>query len=172
MDKTPLNRRDFLRLCVLAAGGAVAAACGKTITEIVGTSTVSPSPAPAVKLSLGTNLDAWTWVKQMKVGVSEGECEKVILSVNGQNFQARPEGDYFIADIQLSEGENQITASCVQPGGGEVTSEPVVYTGRLRQAPTAIINIALEGGQIVLDGSETLPAENVDGAIVDYLWPA
>ena len=172
MDKTPLNRRDFLRLCVLAAGGAVAAACGKTITEIVGTSTVSPSPAPAVKLSLGTNLDAWTWVKQMKVGVSEGECEKVILSVNGQNFQARPEGDYFIADIQLSEGENQITASCVQPGGGEVTSEPVVYTGRLRQAPTAIINIALEGGQIVLDGSETLPAENVDGAIVDYLWSA
>jgi len=168
MDKTHLNRRDFLRLCVLAAGGAVAASCGKTITEIVGTSTVSP----AVKLSLGTNLDAWTWVKQMKVGASEGECEKVILSVNGQKFQAQPEGDYFIADIQLSEGENQITASCVQPGGGEVTSEPVVYTGRLRQAPTAIIHIALEGGHIVLDGSETLPAENVDGAIVDYIWSA
>src|SRR5215207_3359562 len=141
MDKTHLNRRDFLRLCVLAAGGAVAAACGKTIIEIVGTSTVSPSATPAVKLSLGTGLDAWTWVKQIRVGVSEGECERVILHLNGQEFQAQPEGDSFTADIQLSEGENQITAACVQPGGGEVTSEPVVYTGRLRQAPTAVIHI-------------------------------
>src|SRR5687768_1277739 len=172
MDKTPLNRREFLRLCVLAAGGAVAAACGKTITEIVGTSTVSPSATPAVKLSLGTDLDAWTWVKQIRVGVSEGKCEKVILNVKGQEFQAQPDGDSFTSDIPLFEGENQITAVCIQPGGGEVTSEPVVYTGRLRQAPTAIIHIALEGGQIVLDGSETLPAENVDGAIVDYIWSA
>src|SRR5215203_4196945 len=117
MDKTPLNRRDFLRLCVLAAGGAVAAACGKTITEIVGTSTVSPSPTPAVKLSMGTDLDAWTWVKQIRIGVSEGECERVLLHVNGQEFQAQPEGDSFTAGIQLSEGENRINASCVQPGG-------------------------------------------------------
>ena len=172
MDTPPFNRRDFLRLCVLAAGGAVAAACGKTITEIVGTSTASPSATPAVKLSLGTDLDAWTWVKQVKVGVSEGACERVVLHVNGQEFQAQPEGDSFTADIQLSEGENQITAACLQPGGGEVTSEPVVFTGRLRQAPTAVIQIALEDGQIVLDGSASLPAENVDGEIVDYLWSA
>ena len=172
MDKTPLNRRDFLRLCVLAAGGAVAAACGKTITEIVGTSTASPSATPAVELSLGTDLDAWTWVKQIRIGVSEGECERVLLHVNGQEFQAKPEGDSFIADIQLSEGENQITASCVQPGAGEVISDPVVYAGRLRQAPTAVIHIALEGEQIVLDGRGSLPAEGENEAIVDYIWSA
>jgi glycosidase len=172
MEKALLNRRDFLRLCVLAAGGAIAAACEKTITEAVGTSTVSPSPTPAVKLNLGTDLDVWTWVKQIRVGVSEGQCEKVILHVNGEEFQAQPEGDSFTGDIQLSEGENQVTADCIQPGGGEVTSEPVVYTGRLRQTPTAVIQIALEGEQIVLDGSESLPAENVDAAIVDYFWSA
>src|SRR5687768_11727322 len=170
MEKAPLNRRDFLRLCVLAAGGVIAAACEKTIKEAVGTSTVSLSPTPAVKLNLGTDLDAWTWVKQIRVGVSEGVCEKVILHVNRLEFQAQPDGDSFTADIQLSEGENQVTAACIQPGGGEVTSEPVVYTGRLRQTPTAVIQIALEDGRIVLNGSESLPAENTDAAIVDYLW--
>ena len=172
MDKTPLNRRDFLRLCVLAAGGAVAAACGKTITEIVGTSTVSPSPTPAVKLSLGTNLDAWTWVKQMKVGVSEGECEKVILNVKGQEFQAQPDGDSFTLDIPLFEGENQITAVCIQPGGGKVVSESVVYTGRLRQAPTAVIQYALDGDQVTLEARVSLPAEHDRTPIVNYIWSA
>jgi cyclomaltodextrinase / maltogenic alpha-amylase / neopullulanase len=172
MEKALFNRRDFLRLCVLAAGGAIAAACEKTITEAIVTSTVSPSATSAVKMSLGTDLDAWTWVKQIRVGVSEGQCERVILHVNQQEFQAKLEGDSFAADIQLSEGENQVTAACIQPGGAEVTSEPIVYTGRLRQAPTAVIQIASEGGQIILDGSGSLPAENVDAAIVDYLWSA
>src|SRR5919108_3536075 len=141
MEKPHLNRRDFLRLCVISAGGAIVPACEQTITEVIGTTTVSPSSTPTVKLSLGTNVDAWTWVKQIRVGVSEGECERVLLHVNGGEFQAQPEGDSFTADVQLSEGENQVTAACIQPGGGEVRSAPVVYTGRLRQVPTAVIQI-------------------------------
>ena len=172
MEKPRLNRRDFLRLCVIATGGAIAVACEKTITEAIGTSTVSPSPTATVKLNLGTDVDAWTWVKQIRVGVSEGECERVLLYVNGGEFQAQPDGDSFIAEVQLSEDENQVTAACILQGGGEVRSAPVVYTGRLRQVPTAVIQITLEDGQIVLDGSESLPAEGTEVAIVEYTWSA
>jgi len=171
MEKARLNRRDFLRLCMITAGGAIVAACEKTITEVVGTSTVSPSATPSVKLNLGTNADAWTWVKQIKVGVSESECEKLILHVNGQDFQAKPQDDSFIAEVQLSEGENQVIATCIQPNGEEVPSKPIVYNERLRQVPTAVIQISLDDKQISLDGSESLPAE--DGSpIVEYFWSA
>jgi cyclomaltodextrinase / maltogenic alpha-amylase / neopullulanase len=172
MEKPRLNRRDFLRLCVITAGGTIVAACEKAITEAIGTSTVAASPAPAGRLSLGTNVEAWTWVKRIKVGVSEGECERVLLHVNGQEFQAQPQGDSFIADVQLAEGENQVTAACIQQGGEETRSEPVTYTGRLRQVPTAVIRISLKDGQILFDGSESLPTEGTEAAIVEYLWSA
>jgi hypothetical protein len=157
---------------VITAGGTIVAACEKAITEAIGTSTVAASPAPAGRLSLGTNVEAWTWVKRIKVGVSEGECERVLLHVNGQEFQAQPQGDSFIADVQLAEGENQVTAACIQQGGEETRSEPVTYTGRLRQVPTAVIRISLKDGQILFDGSESLPTEGTEAAIVEYLWSA
>ena len=174
MQKHPLNRRDFLRLCVVAAGSAIAVSCQKALqniaTEAVTTSTAAP--APSVKLDLaGGNQDAWTWVKQVKVGVSEGECEKLIVRANGQDFEARPEGKYFTADVRLAEGENQVDAVCLQPGGEEARSDSIVYMGRLRQVPTAKIRITFEDGQIVLDGSESLPAEQ-GPAITDYVWAA
>lgn len=75
MEKTPLSRREFLRLSVIAAGSTFAAACQTmpTPTPGVGTSTAAPSPAPSVKFSLpGANVDAWTWIKPVRVGVSGG----------------------------------------------------------------------------------------------------
>ena len=161
-------------MSVIAAGSAVAA-CQKALTPTiaVGTNTPADSPAPRVKLSLsGGNLDAWTWVKQVKVGVSEGECEKVLVQVNGQAVEAQPEGEAFTAEVQLAEGENQVNAACVLPGGAEVQSDRVVYTARLRQVPTAVIQITQEGGRINLDGSQSLPAEGTEAAIVDYAWSA
>src|SRR5688572_14846698 len=171
-EKVALTRRGFLRLSVIAVGSTMVTACQEALTPTIaiGTSTVVPSPTPSVKLSLpGENLDAWTWVKRVKVGVSEGECEKVLLHVNGQEVEAQPEGEAFTAEVQLAEGENQVSAACILPGGGEVLSEPVIYTGRLRQVPTAMTHIALEGGQIVLDGSESLPAEGTQATLVDYV---
>ncbi|HET9588739.1 MAG TPA: alpha-amylase family glycosyl hydrolase [Anaerolineales bacterium] len=178
MKTTLLDRRGFLRLCAVTAGGAVLAACEQALrgitppTEVIGTSTGSPSPTPSVWLDLGGNQDAWTWVKPVRVGVSEGECERVIVHANEQEFEARPDGESFTAEVKLAEGENQINAVCVQPGGGEVQSDSVVYTGRLRHVPTAVIKIASAGDRIILNGSESLPAERGDAAIVDYLWSA
>src|SRR5919109_2685876 len=101
MKRAPLTRRGFLRLAVIAVGSAVAVACQQKLQEIA-TATSLPSPTatagPTLKLDLGTNLDAWTWVKQVKVGVAEGECERVVLHVNGQQVEAQPEGDSFTAD--------------------------------------------------------------------------
>ena len=159
-------------MSVLAVSSVIAAACQKALTEVVGTSTPSPSATPSVTLNLGGNQDAWTWVKQVQVGISEGECGRVIVHANGQEIEAQPEGEFFTAEVNLSEGENQVSATCLPPGGGEVQSEPVIYTGRLRQAPTAMIQIAFDGGQIVLDGSESAPSEGDKAAIVDFLWSA
>src|SRR5918993_410679 len=87
MAKHLLSRRGFLRLSVIAAGSVWMTSCQNELQDIA-TATSLPSPSatagPSVKLKLGTNLDAWTWVKQVRVGVSEGECEKVLLQVNGQ----------------------------------------------------------------------------------------
>ena len=177
IKKTVLNRRDFLRLCVITAGSAIATACQKALTDATavpfGTSTAFPSATPSLKLSLaGGNQDAWTWAKQVKVGVSEGECERVVVQANGRQFETQAQGQVFTAEVRLSAGENQVSATCLQPGGGEVRSDPVIYTGRLRQVPTAVIHIALEGGQIVLDGNESLPTEGEETTIVDYVWSA
>src|SRR5688572_19072758 len=163
MKKAPLPRRGFLRLCVVVAGSAIAAACQKALTDAiaVGTSTAIPSPTPSVNMSLiGGNQDVWAWVKQVKVQVTDGECESMIIDVNRQEVAAQPNGEAFTAEVPLSEGENQVSAVCLQSGGGEVRSNPVIYTGRLRQVPTAVIQIALNGNQVTLDGSESVPAEN------------
>ncbi|HJR79061.1 MAG TPA: alpha-amylase family glycosyl hydrolase, partial [Anaerolineales bacterium] len=172
MERSPLTRRSFLRLSVIAAGSAVAAACQQAPTRIVPTGTALSSPTPSARLDLGGNGDAWTWVKQIKVGVSEGKCERVLLNVSGQQFEAQPDGDAFTAEIPLAAGDNALNATCITPGDVEVQSEPVVYTVRLRQAPTAAIQIALENGQILLDGSDSKPAEGTESAITEYLWSA
>jgi cyclomaltodextrinase len=174
MQKTPLSRRGFLRLCVVAAGSAIAAACQKALqniaTETVGTSTVSPSPEPGVKVSLtGADQDAWTWVKPVKVGV-EGECESVVVYVNGREFEAWRDGEYFTAEVNLSEGENLVNAVCRQRGGEEIRSNMLDYTERLRQVPKAVIQIALDGERIILDGGKSQPSEGDGSRIVNHIW--
>jgi glycosidase len=172
-EKHILDRRSFLRLCAVGAGGAVLAACQQNIQETVGTSTPLPTAAPSVKFNYkGGDRDAWTWVKQIQAGVSDGQCEKVIYRANDQVFEALPDGDAFNAAIQLTEGENQVRAVCVLPGGAEVEAEPVVFTARLRQAPRAAIQISVENGQIVLDGSGSLPDEGTQAPIMEYFWSA
>ena len=194
MDKAPLNRRGFLRLCVIAAGSAAAAACQQALpdaapeTEAVRTASApgsapasptptplpSPTPEPVVNVSLaGADQDAWTWIKPVRVQVSEaGECQGVVVYANGREFEAWPEGEYFMAEVRLFPGENRISAACRQAGGREIRSDMLNYTERLRLAPKAAIQIALEGGRIILDGGKSQPAEGDGSRIVDHIWSA
>src|SRR5215208_7039679 len=135
MQKAPLSRRGFLRLSLIAVGSTVAVACQKALqtiatpTQAVATGTASP--AASVKMKL-TGADAWAWVKPVKVGVT-GECQSLVVTANRQDFQAQLDGDYYLADVRLSAGENQVTATCLQAGGREVRTDPIVFTERLRQ---------------------------------------
>lgn len=173
MQKAPLNRRGFLRLCVVAAGGTIAAACQQALSELPAeAATATPSPGSEVKVSLaGADQDVWTWVKPVKVGLAEPEkCQGVIVYVNGREVEARPEGEYFTADVRLSAGENRVWAACKQPGGGEIRSNMLNYTERLRQAPKAAIQITLDGDRIILDGSKSQPSEGDGSQILDHIW--
>ncbi len=172
-EKLVLDRRSFLRLCAVGAGGAVIASCQQNLTQAIETTTPLPSAAPSVKIRHNSgDQDAWTWVKQMQLGVSEGECERVIFRANGQEFEAQADGGTYRGDVRLGEGENQVRGICVQASGDEVETEPIVITGRLRQAPRAEIQIQVEDGHITLDGSGSLPAEGTQTAIGEYIWSA
>ncbi|MGB8981524.1 MAG: alpha-amylase family glycosyl hydrolase, partial [Anaerolineales bacterium] len=56
-------------------------------------------------------------------------------------------------------------------GGTETSSDSAVFTGRLREVPTAVIEIGFEGGQIGFDGSKSLLAED-NAALIRYFWSA
>src|SRR5215212_8142902 len=174
MKNAPLNRRDFLRLCVVAAGGTVITACEQALREIaVATDAVSSlTPAPTTMINLiGKDQDVWTWVKSVKVTVS-GACENIKVFANGQDVETQPEGDTFIADVKFSAGENHVNAACSQPDGAEIMSNMLNYTERLRQVPTAVIDIALDGEKIILDSGKSRSAEGDDSKIVDHIWSA
>jgi hypothetical protein len=137
----PLDRRSFLRLCVLAAGGTFLTACQQALDEMSVATDVLLSPTPGWNPSLsikGLDQDIWTWVKPVRVVVS-GECEAVIIRVNGREFAATQAGDEFIANVELTSGENRLSAACRQLDGTEVQSNMLNYTERLRKVPTAVV---------------------------------
>ncbi|HKG54071.1 MAG TPA: hypothetical protein VKB04_07395, partial [Anaerolineales bacterium] len=178
MERVPLERRDFLRLCVVAAGSVLAAACQKAVqeiateTEAIGTSTATASPGSDVKVSLtGKDQDVWAWTKQVK-GKLTGECKDLVVSVNGREFETQPDDENFVAEVRLSEGENRVSATCRQSDGGEIQSNMLNYTERLRQTPTAVINISIDGDHIIVDGGQSLPVEGDGSKILDHIWSA
>ena len=174
MEYIPISRRGFLRLCVITAGGAVIAACQQALQDVAtATEAVSTlTPVSPTKINLiGAKQDVWVWNKLVKVEVS-GECQSVIVHVNHGEVEATPEGEIFTADLKLSAGENQVSAVCKQSNGSEIRSNMLNYTERLRQAPTAVIDIALDGEKIVLDGSKSQPSEADGSKVTDYFWSA
>ncbi len=173
MDNESLNRRGFLRLCVVAAGGAVVAACQPspgnphpTVTEtLIATKTVDQT----TKVNLiGEDQDVWVWTKPMNVEVSDSGDGPVVVYVNGKEFEAKPTGEGFQTEVRLSEGLNRLSAARKNTDGGEIRSNMLNYTERLQQVPTAVIQIGLDGDHIVLDGSKSLPVEG--SQLIDHIW--
>ncbi|RPI33882.1 MAG: hypothetical protein EHM70_04700, partial [Chloroflexota bacterium] len=173
-----LNRRDFLRLCVITATGVVVYACEQSLPlEATHTPSatpgVTPSPTPGLsgKIELeGWQADAWTWVKDVRGKLSGNEpCEDVIITVNGNYFPATLDSDRFSASIQLSEGDNRIYAVCRRPDGQEDKSMMLHYYERLRKSPKAIIQIKMDGQFITLHGRDSQPAE-AGPRIIDRIW--
>lgn len=173
MKQSSLNRRGFLRLCVVTAGGAVITACQQALQQIA-TMTAVPSltPIPRTKINLpGSDRDVWVWTKPIHVDVT-GNCQTVVIDVNGRTFEAPLPDGVFSTEVKLYSGVNQITAACKQADGVEIRSNMLSYTERLRQVPTAVINIALQDNKIILDGSKSQPAKADGARIVDHIWSA
>ncbi|HLE51175.1 MAG TPA: alpha-amylase family glycosyl hydrolase [Anaerolineales bacterium] len=191
MDKNGLDRRSFLRLCLIAAGGTLAAACkpikpgsGPALTspqpngsETIPTSTsplLTPTAVAPVEVQLeGSDADVWMWNRPVNGKViGPDECQTVTVNVNGLNLEASREGANFSGQVQLSEGENHVVAICKRANGQEVTSQMLNFTERLRQKPKAAIRASLEDGKLVLAGAISQPDERDGAAIIEHIWSA
>jgi glycosidase len=192
MESRKLSRHGFLRLCALAAGGAVLGACEGVLPDVpapaptaatatlpLTTATPSPSPIPQASAEIAIQTgdgDAWTWIKQVH-GKAGGlsENQEVLLDVNGLEYPAERQGESFFADIPLGEGENRVVAICRPVGqqngeSGELRSNVVHFQERLRNVPVARISIAVDGERVVLDSEKSSPEIENGAPIVDHIW--
>lgn len=174
MENPSLNRRGFLRLCVLSVGGTILAACQQRLEGLPTAAFESPTSTsnPIVGIrQAGSDQDAWTWIKKISVEVS-ADCESTVVNVNGREFETQLENEMFTAEVSLSPGLNRIHAICKQSDGKEIRSNMLHYTERLRQVPTAVISITSDDQKIILHGSNSRPAEGDRSTIVDHIWSA
>src|SRR5688572_15568062 len=142
MRQKKFSRRDFLRLSSTAAAAALAAAYGPMRFVSAQSDTEE-----AIVLS-GGKAEVWAW--QTVVAGRAADCTSVMVNANDTNIETAVTEGQFSVTVPIAEGENSITAACQE--GEAVMSEPLVYTGRLRDVPRSNISISLDGDQIVLDG--------------------
>src|SRR5512133_3927525 len=131
--ENPLNRRGFIRLCMVAAGGAVVAACQQSLQQIATATAVLPTSTPKSITNLrllGADQDVWTWVKPVTGAVS-GECQSLVVDINGSEFEAQLQSEAFKTDVTLSSGMNRVSAVCKQLDEVEIRSNMLNYTERL-----------------------------------------
>jgi cyclomaltodextrinase / maltogenic alpha-amylase / neopullulanase len=167
-----LTRKFVFQLCLAVAMGINIVACQPALATKTQIATASPSAIPVTVNLSSADQDVWTWTKPVQVEVSEpGGCQGMVVYVNDREFQAQPAGEIYSAEVKFSEGANQVRAACLQSSGEATQSDPVTYTERLRQVPTALIQISLEDGKIVLDGSGSLPAEE-GPTLTEFAWSA
>ena len=167
--RTLLNRRDFLRLSLVLAGGAFIAACGKTELE--------PTPTKGILLKSGIRLngsdaDAWTFRKMVMGSLENPAACQAVFVDNNTRVEALLDGSSFSAEVPIWPGSNPLQAVCKQTSEEEELSTEINFTGRLTQRPTAIITPSLSNGSIVLDGAGSLPDELENQPIREYLWSA
>ena len=172
MKKRSLNRREFLRLSMVLAGSAWAAACQPR------RSTLTPTAAPTLALPSGIKLtgdhaDAWTFLKQVKGSMANpAVCPAVSIQSDSARIQATLQEYFFSAEVPIRPGANPVQAVCEQPDQEEELSPEITINGRLPQRPTAIISPSLVQGLVILDGSNTRPDEVEAQPIREFIWSA
>lgn len=180
MKKQFISRRKFIRLAGISSVSALMAACGQqpsptlnpTVTgiptEVPPTPPPAPTPTTAAVFSLaGGDAEIWDWEKKVSGQIQNLACEAVQIRLNDQTLQAEADGEAFTATLPLNEGENQVSAAC-QPAGEQ--AESLTYTVGLRNTPVSNIEIQLENGQVVVDGSASQPAPRNGDAVRAYRW--
>jgi cyclomaltodextrinase len=122
-----------------------------------------PGPAPVEFTVRGGDVFAWSDTVE-----GRAECDGVTVAVDGTPVDEPVElnGSEFSVRVPVAPGPNEVVATCQ----GDASSEPLMLRGRLRDRPTARIDVTADGDSVTLDatGSE---ATQPDGArIVRYRW--
>jgi glycosidase len=175
-----ISRRSFFRLGVLAATG-YATGCDLHTPQPAATQPTPPSSPSLVRLEedataapvritlAGGDADVWAWQREV-TGTLAGVCADAHLQVGDAKVDLTRDGERFTAQAPLKEGPNPITVVCRQPNGHEERSRVQTYTVPLTRRPTAVVTITIEGDQIVLDGSASLPDDVGQVEITTYHW--
>jgi glycosidase len=176
MHGPKFSRRRLARLAVLAAAGSLAAcerdapqpAAVQSTPPLQPTPPATPTAAP-VRIELaGAGADVWAWQRQVG-GTLSGDCAEAYLAVGEARVALTRQGERFSALAPLEEGWNEVVAVCRHADGREDRSNMHTYTVQLKRRPTAVVQIVIEDGALVLDGGASLPAES-GAQIVQYLW--
>ena len=134
----------------------------------------APAPvAKAAKLKLATmGGEAWAWHKEIRGDCSCGGCAQIEVAIAGRKSTARRDGNAFIAQVTLAEGENPVVISCRHADGKACASEKLVFTERLRDMPKAWlkISVAADGERVILSGKDSSSGEASRSPIVKYVW--
>lgn len=182
-DHNPPDRRAFLKLSLCLAAGAGLAACGQNPTQPpapepspspAALPLPSPTPLPPGKVILtGGDADSWAWEQPLRGKLIDlPDCQSLTVQVNDQEFPALQNGEEFVAKISLEPGDNPVRAVCQRPDGQEVISAMLHYQQRLRHAPRANIEIALQNDTLVLDAKTSQDANGEPGATLERTWSA
>src|SRR5688500_3925320 len=118
-------------------------------------------------------VDADVWAFHMVARASlhaRSPAKACTFSVGASSTPAQLEGTSSQALLSLEEGENLIAAHCVLVDGHALHSEPVRLRVRLRDAPAAHAHAQLEEGELLLDGSASIPSERSGAPLVEYRW--
>jgi hypothetical protein len=117
----------------------------------------------------GGDADVWAWRRQL-TGTLAGDCAEAYLAVGDAKIPIEREGERFAVEAPLAEGKNEVAVVCRQQDGREERSSVQTYTVPLKRRPTAVVQIAIENGAIVLDGSASQPDEVGGAKITQHLW--
>src|SRR5574339_677409 len=103
MEDQVLNRREFLRLSLVLAGGALVASCQGTKPPIIPTATKGIMPSPALETNLklsGDRADVWAHARQVHGSMSNpAACKAVSIESNGTRFEATLQEYFFSAEV-------------------------------------------------------------------------
>ena len=128
MSDRALNRRDFLRLSLVLAGGAFIATCDEVKLEL--------TPTKEVLLKSGIRLnggeaDAWVFRKSVSGRLDNpAVCQAVLVDNSNTRVNALIEGSSFSAEVPIRPGENPVIGVCKQTNEEEELSTQINFTGR------------------------------------------
>jgi cyclomaltodextrinase / maltogenic alpha-amylase / neopullulanase len=165
-----IHRREFLRLSLVMAGGALAAACQKAQSGLTPTATQGISLKSGIHLN-GGNADAWTFSKLVSGSLENpAACRAIWIDNGGVRVQAGLDGQSFSASVPIQSGANPLTGVCQHQDEEEELSPGITFTGRLQQRPTAIIAASLSQEIVILNGGSSLPDELESQPLREYIW--